>query len=114
MQAMASTNEIMGKTNEEMDVKAIGDMMKTFQKESMKSEMKMEFMQDAMEMDDTGEEADDVYNQILGEIGMQMDTETNVAVGTIASKNQVPAPVMEEQKDDQVDDLEARLAALGS
>ena len=89
MQAMASTNEIMGKTNEEMDVKAIGDMMKTFQKESMKSEMKMEFMQDAMEMDDTGEEADDVYNQILGEIGMQMDTETNVAVGTIASKNQV-------------------------
>ena len=97
-----------------MDVKAIGDLMKTFQKEAMKSEMKMEFMQDAMDMDDTGEEADGVYNQILGEIGMQMDTETNVAVGVIPGKNVVPVQPMEEAKDDQVDDLEARLAALGS
>ena len=96
MEAMRSSNAIMGKTNEEMDVKAIGDLMKTFQKESMKSEMKMEFMQDAMDMDDTGEEADGVYEQILGEIGMQMDTEANVAVGQIQS-NKVVVPAMVEE-----------------
>jgi hypothetical protein len=39
-------------------------------------------MADAMDMGDTNEEADDVYNQILGEIGMSM--EDSVGVGKIA------------------------------
>ena len=45
---------------------------------------------------------------------MEIDQDTNVAVGTIPS-NKVVVPAMEEEKkDDQVDDLEARLAALGN
>ena len=78
----------------------------------MKSEMKQEMVADAMDMGDVNEEADDVYNQILGEVGMSMEEGGIVGIGGIASK----APVMgvqEEEKQGEVDDLEKRLAALG-
>ena len=68
-------------------------------------------MADAMDMGAEGEEeADDVYNQILGEIGMNMDDPN--AVGSAAIAGKVAAPVEENKVDDAVDDLEARLAAL--
>ena len=35
--------------------------------------MNSEMVADAMDMGDANEEADDVYNQILGEIGLGMD-----------------------------------------
>ena len=57
-------------------------MMKEFQKEQMKAEITGEAMQDAMDMGDTAEEADDVYNQILGEIGMDMEG-ASVGMGSI-------------------------------
>ena len=62
-------------------------------------------MSDAMDMGDTNEEADDVYNQILGEIGMNM--EDAVGVGKIAGPQKIAQKnVQEEQKDGQLDDLE--------
>ena len=36
--------------------------------------MNQEMIQDAMDMGDTQDEADDVYEQILGEIGMDVNT----------------------------------------
>jgi len=66
---------------------------------------------DAMDMGEQTEEADDVYNQILGEIGMQMDSAGTVGTGAIASKIQAPAEEVK-QADGEADDLEARLAAL--
>ena len=45
-------------------------------------------MADAMDMGDDMEEADDVYNQILGEIGMNMDDPNAVGSNQIASKIQ--------------------------
>ena len=56
-----------------MDVAGISSMIREFQKESMKTEMKQEMIGDAMDMGDANEEADDVYNSILGEIGLQVD-----------------------------------------
>ena len=67
-------------------------------------------MADAMDMGDDMEEADDVYNQILGEIGMNMDDPNAVGSNQIASKIQAPAEEM--KVDEAADDLEARLAAL--
>jgi len=63
--------------------------------------------------DAVGEEADDVYNQILGEIGMDVAVGATTGTGAIASNKQPVPKIAEEQKDDQLDDLEARMAALG-
>ena len=54
----------------------------------MKSEMKQEMVADAMDMGELDDEADDVYNQILGEVGMSMEEGGIVGVGGIASKAQ--------------------------
>ena len=62
MEALSSSTAIMGKVNEEMNVSEIQTMIKTFTKEQMKAEMQQEMIGDAMDMDDTGAEADDVYN----------------------------------------------------
>lgn len=80
----------------------------------MKMEMNQEMVGDAMEGmgEDTGE-ADEVYERILGDIGLEMDDTGAVGTSVIASKNVVAAP-KEEMKDDEMNTLESRLAALGS
>ena len=87
-------------------------MMKEFEKEKMKAEMNGEMMNDAMDMEDANGEADEVYNSILGEIGMVMDDPTAVGTKAIPGQQKVVAKE-EEKKDEALDDLEARLAALG-
>jgi hypothetical protein len=57
------------------------------------------------------EEADDLYGQILGEIGLNLENGAAVGTSAIPQKQKVGAP-MEEEKQEDVDDLEARLAAL--
>ena len=59
--------------NENMDIQQIQDVLKTFNKESMKAEMKQDAVSMAMDMNsgNVDEEADDVYNGILGEIGLE-------------------------------------------
>ena len=53
----------------------------------MKAEINQETIGDAMEMDDAqADDADDVYNSILGEIGMEIDSAGAVGQGAIASK----------------------------
>ena len=53
------------------------------------------------------EEADDVYNQILGEVGLEF--QGNAVVGTNAlPQKKVVSQQVEEEKND-LDDLEARL-----
>ena len=73
MDSLKSSSDIMNKVNGEMNISDISNMIKTFQKESMKAEMNSEMINDAMDMGDANEEADDVYEQILGEIGMEMN-----------------------------------------
>ena len=41
---------------------------------------------DAMDMGEVNEEADAVYDQILGELGMEADTTIDVAAGGIKKK----------------------------
>ena len=73
MESLKSSSDIMNKVNGEMNISDISNMIKTFQKESMKAEMNSEMINDAMDMGDANEDADDVYEQILGEIGMEMN-----------------------------------------
>mmetsp|Transcript_8224 Transcript_8224/g.13764 ORF Transcript_8224/g.13764 Transcript_8224/m.13764 type:complete len:86 (+) Transcript_8224:392-649(+) len=77
----------MGKVNEDMNIQEIQSMVKTFQKEQMKAEINSEMVNDAMDMGEGNEEADEVYDQILGEIGLQMQDGLAVGVGGIASNN---------------------------
>ena len=75
--------------------------------------MKQEAMNDAMDMAmgnaDMDEQADDVYNGILGEIGLEYIEQdpTRIKQKPIAQKHQE-----EEKQANNVDDLESRLAAL--
>ena len=72
-QSMGGASKIMTQMNEQMDVKQIQNVLKEFTKESAKAEMQQDMVNDAMEMgmDNVEEEADDVYNGILGEIGLE-------------------------------------------
>ena len=74
MGALKGSSSVMAKINEDMNVNEIRDVMKEFQKETMKAEMNSEMMGDAMDaMEDPNAQtdADDVYNGILGEIGLE-------------------------------------------
>ena len=83
MEALSGSSKIMAKVNEDMNISEIQTMVKTFQKEQMKAEMNQEMMTEAMDMGDANEEADDVYNQILGEIGMEIESGAQVGMGNI-------------------------------
>ena len=85
MEALGNTSKIMGQVNENMNIGEISQMLKTFEKEKMKAEMNSEIMTDAMDMGEQNEEADEVYNQILGEIGMSVEGQGSVGTGAIAS-----------------------------
>ena len=60
---MGNAAQLMGQQNAALDVGAINNMIKDFSKESDKMGMKMELVNDGMDMlhEDTGE-ADNIYN----------------------------------------------------
>ena len=61
-----------------------------------------------MGIDNVDEQADDIYNGILGEIGLEYQISDPTSLkGAVAAKKQEEA-----KKEDASDDLEARLAAL--
>ena len=63
----------MMNVNENMDVAGVRNTLMEFNKQMGKAEMNQEIMGDAMDMMDgegVGEDADDVYEGILGEIGL--------------------------------------------
>ena len=73
MTALSGATGVMANANENMDVAGIRDTLKEFNKEMEKAGMKQEMVADAMDMmGDPSEaaDADDVYNGILGEIGL--------------------------------------------
>ena len=73
VKSLAGSSKVMEKMNEDMDVSSIQQVLKSFQKESMKADFNQEAVNDAMEMgmDNVDEQADDIYNGILGEIGLE-------------------------------------------
>ena len=73
----------------------------------MQSEMMNDNMEMAMDTGDTEQQADEVYAMILGEVGMNMNTEIAAGSGVIPEK--ASAEKIEDKADD---DLQSRLDAL--
>ena len=64
----------MSQINEDMNVNEIRDVMKEFNKEMMKNEIIGEQVQDGMSMledPNANADAEDLYNGILGEVGLE-------------------------------------------
>ena len=112
MGALAGSTKIMSKINEDMNVSEIRDVLKEFNKQMGKAEMNGEMVNDAFDMmeDPNAQgDADEVYESIMGEIGLELEKGgTGAGIKAIPKKN---AAQQEEQKEE-VDDMEARLAAL--
>mmetsp|Transcript_13060 Transcript_13060/g.9454 ORF Transcript_13060/g.9454 Transcript_13060/m.9454 type:complete len:111 (+) Transcript_13060:237-569(+) len=87
VKSMAGSTAVIARMNENMDVKSIQDVLKQFNKESMKAEMNQDAINTAMDMNmgDVDEQADDIYNGILGEIGLEyvVGQESNAIKGKV-------------------------------
>ena len=74
MESLKGSTAVMNKLNSDMNVNEIRETMKDFSKEMEKAGIQGEMMQDAFEMcedPNAATEADDVYNGILGEMGLE-------------------------------------------
>ena len=110
IKSVSGSTQVMTRLNEDMDIASIQNVLKTFNKESMKAEFNQEAVNDAMEMgmDNVDEQADDIYNGIMGDIGLeyQIQDHTRVKPAVVKKKEEV------QEENAAADDLEARLAAL--
>ena len=108
-ESMGSVAKAMVSANKSIKVQAIDKMLSDFIRENEKAEVTMEIMGDAMDdIAGTDEEEEDlVVNQVLDEIGIQVDGE----VPEPPSKEPQSEP-QEEVKDEAVDELEKRLNNL--
>ena len=106
MNNLKGVNDVMSKVNASMNVQEMNKIMKEFSMETEKMGMQQEMMQDQFDMmsDPTQEtEAEEVYGQILSEIGMQMNSDMNT------NSNAIAQPAAAQPVDD---DLTNRLNAL--
>lgn len=74
MTALSGATSVMANANENMNVSEIRDTLKNFTKEMERAGMQSEMQADAMDMmADPSEaaDADDVYEGILGELGLE-------------------------------------------
>ncbi len=108
MDAMKGVTKVMTKVNDSMDVKSIRECLTEFAKQSEKMEMQGEMIADAIDMGtDTADDevaADQIYNQVCEEIGINVGEEQiGAGTGAIATGAQAQ-PVAQN-----VDDLQERL-----
>ena len=81
LSSLKGVNGVMQKLNGSMNPQEMSQIMKEFAKESAKMEMQGEMMTDQMDMmadPDSEAQAEDVYNQILAEVGMSIKDGTAV------------------------------------
>jgi len=102
----------MQAVNAEMNPQQMMQTMKAFSMEMEKAGMASEQMTDAFEMMEdpsASADAEDVYNGILGEIGL----EYSAGAGAVPTTNLAqPVAAQAEESKAEEDGLEARLAAL--
>ena len=85
--SLKGVNDVMSKVNANMNPQEMNKIMREFAKETAKMDLQGEMMNDAMDAMGDGEteqQADEVYNQILGEIGMSTNQEMVAGSGNIA------------------------------
>lgn len=117
--AIGSVTTAMGAANSAMDATAVSKIMNEFTRQNeiagMKEEMMDDALSDAFDNDEVDEEAEDVTNQVLSELGLELDGQM---VGLDAPMKK-PVGQMDAVAEDEVDalmqglpDLKARLDAL--
>ena len=87
LESLKGVNNVMSQVNKEMNPAQMQQIMREFAKETEKMGMQQEMMADAFDMmsDPSQEEqAEEVYNQILGEIGMKVNGEMQTGKNQIA------------------------------
>ena len=87
VESLKNVNNVMSQVNASMNPQQMNQIMREFAKETEKMGMQQEMMGDAFDMmEDPGTEAEgeEVYNQILGEIGMSVNGDMAAGKGDIA------------------------------
>lgn len=122
--AMRGATKAMGAMNKRMNLPALQKIMMEFERQNERMEMTQEIMgdaiDDAMEGEGEEEESEELVNQVLDEIGINLDTDLVAAPGQMAAQPQaVAAPQAEAlgaaaagPGDGIDDDLQARLNNL--
>merc|ERR1719483_1345990 len=115
--AMKGVTKAMGSMNKQMNLPEIQKIMMEFEKQSEIMDMKGEIMEDAMGDEDDEDESDAIVNQVLDELGLQLNDKLGdapVGTGTLAStaaaKNKTAVAAGAAEDDDA--DLQARLDDL--
>ena len=86
LDSLKGVNKVMGSVNANMNPQEMNKIMREFAKETEKMNIQGEMMNDAMDAMGDGEtenQADEVYNQILGEIGMSTNADMVAGSGNI-------------------------------
>ena len=112
LQSLQGSTQVMTAVNAEMNPQQMMETMKAFSMEMEKAGIQGEMMTDAFEMmEDPSAQADaeDVYNGILGEIGLEYNAGQAAIPSTSLAQ---PAATQPEEAKAEEDGLEARLAAL--
>jgi Snf7 len=115
--AMGTMTETLKTANAQMDMKETMKIMAQFQLENEKITAKEELMDDALadafDTDEIEEEADALTNQVLAELGVEMDAKM---VGLDAPHSKLAGEQLSQEEqnalDDALPDLKARLNAL--
>lgn len=115
--AVGAVTDSMKVANKHMDVKKTTKIMAEFQRENERAQVKEEMMDDvlmdAFDSEGVEEEADQVTNQVLAELGVELDSQM---VGLNAPANKLGEEQLSQQEQDALDevlpDLKARLNAL--
>ena len=116
--AIGSVTDTMKTANKAMDMKATMKVMTEFQRENERMAVKEEMMDDvlaeAFDGESVEEEADQLTQQVLAELGVELDQQM---VGLEAPTKPVTAeeqltPAEQEALDEVLPDLKARLNAL--
>ncbi|KAL7525866.1 hypothetical protein ACHAXR_003429 [Thalassiosira sp. AJA248-18] len=117
--AVGSVTAALSTANDVMDAKKMSQTMAEFSRQNETSKMKEEMLNDALadafDESDVEEEADNVTNQVLAELGVEMDSKMaglDAPSKVPPSGQQVATSEEEEALMDALPDLRARLDAL--
>jgi len=109
--AMKGVGESMAAANKAIDMKSMNKQLMEFQKANMTMDIQEEMMDDALcdafDADGVEEEADEITNQVLAELGLELD-----GTMTDAPTAVLPTEVRQEEVLDDLPDLKERLKAL--
>ncbi|KAI9102893.1 hypothetical protein K1719_023332 [Acacia pycnantha] len=121
-EAMKGVTKAMGQMNRQMNLPSLQSIMQEFERQNEKMELTSEVMgdtiDDVLEDDEEEEEKEELVNQVLDEIGININSElvnapSSTSVTAAAAKKRVAQAESTGNEDSGIDDdLQARLDNL--